>query len=408
MFEYLYYINYIVFGFEFILAMANLKYPKSIIRVRALPALLVVAALGYLLIMMDDRAYFNFFFPMVSIVAGIGIVFAVSEDDGFKGIFPLLSGLFFITISDTIGNSVYVYALHTWNDWRVIVPEAAFMAFVLAIVIRYVRPMYVKTLRYDNLGWAALDAVIVVYGILIYMMSVTNDFEDLVFIRVGIELLALIVFIYASVVSGRSAELQRLEYEKRLLNWQVKTNILQTEDMNETERRMSRVRHDIRHKLIVLERNINENRTEDALNLIHEIDEELEKTRRETYCSNTYVNTVLTMYSSKCKAGGIKYSAIADVPSELPIDITELTAMMAGVIEEAFRNCSRMSSKEERYLGIQARSGADSFILEVEYTGRIATDKYNDLLSMFRRIHETIIDVDSEGKRKKVKLLVNY
>lgn len=412
MFEYLYYILYILFGFEFILALGNIKYSKWSIRIKAAPVLLVAIAVGYLIFCIEDRSYFNFFFPIVSILFGIGVLFAVSEDDGFKGLFPLVSGIFFITISDTIGNSVYVYALHTWNDVRVIGPEVIFMLCVLVIVSRVIRPVYRKTLRFNNAGWAAMDAVLVVYEIMIYMMSVTNDFEDLIFIRMGIEFLALLIFIYASLLSGKSEERQRIEYEKRLLAWQVRANILQTEDMYENERRMSRVRHDIRHKLVVLQRCIDDKKYEDAAGIIRDIDMELEKTRGEVFCSNIYVNTVLSMYSSKCIKNGIKYSAVADVPQELPILITELSAVIAGMIEEAFRSVMNSVNPAEKFIRIQARSGTHSFILDIEYSGRGSDEKYDekytDILNMFERKYETITEVEELENSKRVKLLVNY
>ena len=81
MFEYLYYILYILFGFEFILALGNIKYSKWSIRIKAAPVLLVAIAVGYLIFCIEDRSYFNFFFPIVSILFGIGVLFAVSEDD---------------------------------------------------------------------------------------------------------------------------------------------------------------------------------------------------------------------------------------------------------------------------------------------------------------------------------------
>lgn len=363
MFEFLYYVLYIVFGCEFVLSLADLKFPKSKIRIYGAIVVFLLIAVAFFLFEIPDRRYFNFFFPMVSILLGTGLVMGISKDDGFRGLFPFLSALFFITISDTIGNSVYVYAIHTWNDWRVITPEILFMSAILLCIKKYIKPFYSMTSKYDSGSWFAMDMVLMVYEFMSFMMSVTMDFEKIIFIRLGLEFITMIVFVDASVISGKTLKEQHHEYEKKILDDQVRAESLQINNFQERERQLKHVRHDIRGMLADLKEYVTD---EKALAIICRINDELDKTKAKIYCNNMHVNAIIAMYANQAGTLDIEFKAMVDIPEKFSLDIVEFNIMLSNLLENAMDGCRAMHRFDDKFIRMQARTTKNVFIFEMK------------------------------------------
>lgn len=364
--EFIFYFIYIIFGLEFIFSMADLKYSRKKIWLCCIPLVIILVAVAYVLFFIAGRHYFNVFYPLLLIPVGICFVRFVSKDKSSRGIFPFISALFFITISDTIGNTIYVYALRTFADWRIYVPELTFMLAVLFCIRKFVKPMYSSTSGYSRRGWLALDIILLAYEFMLYMVSVTMQFDEIIFIRFGLEAITLVVFIYASFISTRNMREQYLEYEKKLLDDQVRAGILQAETFKEKERELSHIRHDIRRKLVTLKELTGGDGTDPVCQIIQEIDEELAKTKSRIFCNNAHVNAILTMYHRQAESLGIDCDMLVDVPEDFKLDVVEFSVMLSNLLRNAIDGCKNVPEEVFSFINLQARTSKKAFILEIK------------------------------------------
>lgn len=404
--EFIFYIIYILFGLGFIFSMADLKYPKKKIWICCIPVIAVLVAVAYYLFFVLGRHYFNVFYPLMLIASGALFITFVAKDKDFRGLFPFISAIFFVTLSDTIGNTIYVYALRTFADWRIYAAEILFMTAVLICVRKFIRPLYSSTSRYSKRGWLAMDIILMAYEFMLYMVSVTMEFDEIIFIRFGLEAITLVVFIYASVFSAKNMREQYLEYEKKLLDDQVRAGIMQAETFKEKERELSHIRHDIRAKLMQIKEITGGDGTDPICQIIREIDEELTKTKSQIFSSNAHVNAILTMYHRQAEMLGIDYEVLVDVPKDFKLDVVEFSVMISNLLRNAIDGCDGIE-EGKKFIIMHGRTTRKAFILELKSSER-KTASVDLQIESYLEKNNGWYDCMDDGDCSKIKILIDF
>ncbi len=125
------------------------------------------------------------------------------------------------------------------------------------------------------------------------------------------------------------------------------------------EQTIRRYKHDIRHFNRVLAGLINEGKYEAASDYLKEFDSKLETVTAVSFCDNQIVNELLTIYTARCQKLGFKLRAKAVVPDRIPMEATDLTSLVANILENALEAQERISNPQER-----------SMQFEITYDGR--------------------------------------
>ncbi len=125
------------------------------------------------------------------------------------------------------------------------------------------------------------------------------------------------------------------------------------------EQTIRKYKHDIRHHNRVVAGLISEKRYDDALSYLKEIDSMLDTVTSVSFCDNQIVNELLSIYSARCQKLGFKLRAKAIVPDRIPMESTDLTSLVANILENAFEAQERIPSPKGR-----------SIQIEIEYDGR--------------------------------------
>ena len=101
------------------------------------------------------------------------------------------------------------------------------------------------------------------------------------------------------------------------------------------EQTIRKYKHDIRHFNRVLAGFIQNQEYDKAASYLQEFDSMLEGVTAVSFCENTIVNELLTIYASRCQKLGFKPRIRANVPERFAIEETDLTSLVANALENA-------------------------------------------------------------------------
>ncbi len=102
------------------------------------------------------------------------------------------------------------------------------------------------------------------------------------------------------------------------------------------EQTIRKYKHDIRHFNRVLAGYFQNKEYDKAAEYLREFDSMLEQVTAVSFCENTVVNELLTIYASQCQKLGFKPRFKACVPENIPMEETDLTSLVANALENAF------------------------------------------------------------------------
>lgn len=413
--------GYIVFCLAFVLMMSVKIYPMKKIILSASILLACTVAFEYALHVIPSEEYFIFFYPVTCVMVGTFFTIIISEFAGFKAIFPLIVGIFFVTIADTVGDTVRTY--FNGNAQAVIMTEAGVLLVAIILVGLFVKPFYVTTAKYSDKGWGMVDLSLFIYLVMVFLMSVTTDFDQIQGIRYGLELIMLIVFISICVFSARSLRTQEAEYNQKILDEHARANMMQAAEFREGERKLSILKHDMRHRVGMLSHLIREGHTEEALRVLEGMSETLDSIGREKYCDNVYINAVFSMHVRNAESRNIRLDIRADIPEDIPIDSTQLAVVLSNLIENALKAAAKLEEEEKRIVVVRVRDTGSTLALKVvnscveravlDSSGfPTTTEKGHGIgylsVQSFIEQNKAAVDFAVEDDKFAIKILINY
>ncbi len=124
------------------------------------------------------------------------------------------------------------------------------------------------------------------------------------------------------------------------------------------EQTIRKYKHDIRHFNRVLAGYIQNKEYDKASEYLKEFDSMLENVTAVSFCDNTVVNELLTIYASQCQKLGFRPRFKAQVPEPFPMEMTDLTSLVANALENAFEAQTHVEE------------GKRAMQVEITYNGR--------------------------------------
>ena len=170
-----------------------------------------------------------------------------------------------------------------------------------------------------------------------------------------------IIYVFAMIAAAfMEYELTSYQIEKKLSDEKIsffqkeRTRRLREQlsiyESNETTIR--KYKHDIRHFNRVLKSFIDDKEYDRAKEYLQEFDSMLEQITTVSFCDNTIVNELLTIYASRCQKLGFKLRAKAAVPEHFPMEEIELTSLLANTLENALESQEK-APMEKRFIQVE-------------------------------------------------------
>jgi hypothetical protein len=205
------------------------------------------------------------------------------------------------------------------KEWHLIT-FAAFFFYIMEAVILYVPRLY--WYETDNRWYLVASSYLVFLGV-----------YWLIFQSIG-----------AIVDKNEGRE------RERLLSLQNKFWEEQLEDQKNAVNAVRRDRHDLRHHYDTLLSMLTGGKTQEAVSYLHAQTQRMENTLLSDICEHPAANAILSRWTTRARAHGIKTEIEASIPSRLPMDDITLVGILANAFENSVEGCLRCPDGRLRFI----------------------------------------------------------
>lgn len=158
-------------------------------------------------------------------------------------------------------------------------------------------------------------------------------------------------------------ELYDAAAENHALNAQINMAIERLKTSEETQNNIKILRHNMKHKMIMLNDYIKTKKYSEAENYINSLVGEVDKTSSKKYCDNHCANVVLSHYSKIADDKGIQFDTNISLPESLSIDETDLAVVLSNGLENSINALEKCDNKQ---ISIKGFVDNDKIYLEIK------------------------------------------
>ena len=131
----------------------------------------------------------------------------------------------------------------------------------------------------------------------------------------------------------KNIQLLNLEANKR----QLDAILNYANRQKENEEKLRIIKHDMRHVLNNISSLIQENKIEDAIDVISSYNEIVESSKFSKYCNDPAINAVINYYKNKCEDKNIPFEALVhDFEKDLRIPLEDLSLIISNILDNAY------------------------------------------------------------------------
>lgn len=295
----------------------------------------------------------------IIIIQGTALLLAEKKD----------SYTFFISLSSSnfiLGGNILSCGVLVFLDRYILAMITCTLTnlLVLFCLICTIREICREVMSKEILWWLCLIpcmSYLTFYLLLYFPVSFEQNRES---IFVAVFLILTMILLYILIVKYTYARLEekRLSWKNMAMHAYVKGIEAQSENVEEAKRELQIIRHDMRHKDMLLIELIHSNKYKEAEEVLYNDMQHLDRKPFITYCDNVVINCVLCSMEKKAKALGIELLIKSVVPQDQKIDDYELAMLIANLIENAIHAVQKLE-EEERIVEFMIKNRTEEYLL---------------------------------------------
>lgn len=136
--------------------------------------------------------------------------------------------------------------------------------------------------------------------------------------------------------------------EKELLKLNDQLLRQQLELMKEAEKEATRIRHDVRHHILLIEESIQKGDMENLTSYLKQYSEDIAVKAEKPVCANKTINSILSAYARQAKSKNIVVTMNVKLPEGLMIRDIDWVAILANIFENAIHGCVYSKKPEQK------------------------------------------------------------
>lgn len=248
------------------------------------------------------------------------------------------------------------------------------------VFYRYLRPTIIYMLRNTEKGWYGFCIIPLSFCVFSYFtgkysLDVTKYRPILPLIVLNFILMLAAYFLIFRFFKQAREQLT-LQNEQNLLQMQVAAARMHLEELKESQEKTIIYRHDMRHHLKLINGYLEDRNMDAALKYIASVEENIESSVVEKYCSNYSVNLILYYYLSMAKKEEINVDTHIELSDENTATDMDLCVIFANAIENAINACKRITDKNQRNIKIVCKSKNTQLFIQIvnSYNGIVIFD----------------------------------
>ena len=156
------------------------------------------------------------------------------------------------------------------------------------------------------------------------------------------------------------AEKELLEVNEQLLRQQMDL-------MRESEIEAARIRHDVRHHVLLIREYVQKREYDQLLTYLTQYDDDVEKWKVKDISKNLAVNSILLAYAKKARRQNIQVSMDIRLGESLPIRDIDWIAILANMFENAIHGCAG-SGQPQQEIDIYISQKGNKVIIQCRNT----------------------------------------
>lgn len=200
----------------------------------------------------------------------------------------------------------------------------------------------------------------------IYVLFVDQVNNSLVLFVTLLIILTLNVFLFY--LYNKMYELGKERYEKQLLKEEIQMYERRFEIMQQSRDRIRALRHDLLHHLQMLQHFALTGNTEQLVDYIGRMNEQIEIATRGVNTGNDAVDAILDFMIEKAKREGAAITVKSSIPKEEFISIYDINILLSNLLDNAIEGVKGCSDKEI-HLNIKTEQGLLCICVENQYDG---------------------------------------
>ena len=168
-----------------------------------------------------------------------------------------------------------------------------------------------------------------------------------------------------------NAELRKTE---RMLQIEANHQLLKqyVVDYVNYEEKIKRMEHDQKHLIQGLKVFLELNDTERALNMLQKMSSELESNSGIIYCSDNFINAILSDASTKCKHKNILFDTSIQLGEAVCVYDNDLIAILMNIINNAIENCEPHPVTNIQMIKLTLFTSKNHMVIKCENTISVA------------------------------------
>ena len=200
----------------------------------------------------------------------------------------------------------------------------------------------------------------------IYLLFADKVNDSLVLF--GILFIILILNFFLFYLYNKIYELGKEKYEKQFLEGEVQMYARRFETMQQSRDKIRALRHDLLHHLQMLQHFALTGNTEQLVDYIGRMNEQIEIATRGVNTGNDAVDAILDFMIEKAKREGAAITVKSSIPKEEFISIYDINILLSNLLDNAIEGVKGCSDKEI-HLNIKTEQGLLCICVENQYDG---------------------------------------
>ena len=264
----------------------------------------------------------------------------------------------------------FVGVLFIPDQWFYYLVRIALVPPVLVLITHYVSP-YVAVLLHRPLKEVAIFSILpLTYYFFDYATTV---YTTLLYSGTGLVveflgfMLSITCLIFFCMIAEEYLAKNELYQQNRLIELRMHSAVHELEQVRNAQYRMSILRHDMRHVLSTATTLIQQQKYDEAVKYLSEGQRSLDSIRLQRFCSNEFVNAVLTKYDDQCMLNHVEFKAEVETAALLPCPELCYSIMLDNALENAFE-ATKQLPLGERYIHLSLKQKNSKLLLSLKNT----------------------------------------
>lgn len=274
-------------------------------------------------------------YSLVAHAPALLLLLILSRFRGWQLVFQLFSVILFCMLIHHAAGLIY----YLWGGyfWILFLSYIVLSAGVIWFLVRFLRPLFLRTLLDLHRGWWLMCLVMAMYYVIvIYLIpGYVGSERSSTVLKPAISLLMVgfysaLMFLFTSIQKEMEAR-----HSTQLSTLQLSALQSRMEAVKAAEDAIRTERHDLHHRLQAAMELVSRGDQDAALDFLDAAQKRLDEQKEIRWCRPPVLDAVFSSYFDQAENQGISLETKISLPDALPVDEGELAIVLANALENA-------------------------------------------------------------------------